>query len=478
MLGCVLRLALLACPLHHYAEGAKLEVGNVMIQGSANACFQSYHFAEEFAEVPVVVAMATEDGSNPGKIRLKGITNASFQACLTEPRPEDGMHSAMGMRFLAASPGVHKLPDGRIFEAGFVETLQRQAAKCRPLDFPKLGWEELRFIHNFGSSPALLTDLQTANNVESNQPSVPWLVVAVSSLTSSSARLALDAVKSFDGQVHVAETVGYIAFDAETSAGQITAPARKECQVGQPLIMRSWKGGHIRDSDGVLELGVGTQIGDWVQWTTALSNGNVVFTSHRSVQLIEDASNNLVLDASQYEWELIQADGGQVSLRSGTKRHLTDDNGVLQLVREDGGDEGWERSQKWTLLDASTFEICQYVVASPSTASRQIPYAVVNSDKVKNMGWTDGGQHFPFGLELSSSDISSFWNRPPVVGSLTTRAGTDGGWLRHDTDKLNSTGAHFRLDETENAAPRHNKHVIACGFLQMGGPGLLCVTCA
>ncbi|CAE7422680.1 unnamed protein product [Symbiodinium natans] len=326
-------LASVACQWCHPAQAGRLEVNRFNVPGAIEGCWETLRFVEAFEEAPVVVALSTMQGPAPAKVRLRAITNHSFQTCITEPMPEDGEHDKMSITFMMASPGVHMLPDGRVFEAGIVETMQRQGASCRPLDFPNKGWEELAFAHSFSEIPAVLTDLQTANNEVSNQPSAPWLVVGVSSLTSSSMRVALDSVKAFDGQVNVPEQIGYIAFDTQASTTQIQVPAKRVCQVGQEILIRSWQGMFLQDQAGVLQ--VASNRDSSARWNTSLSNSKVIFTSHRSVQLSESSANEPILEAQQataQEWTIEGADGGQVFLLSQTNRVLmTNGSGTLEL---------------------------------------------------------------------------------------------------------------------------------------------------
>ena len=439
-------------------QGAgRLEVFRVWVSGSTEACWQTMRFSNAFEEAPVVVAMTTTQGSYPAKIRVRAVTNASFEVCVAEPYlSADASHNVMYASLIAASPGVHRLPDGRIFEAGVVETMQRQAARCRPLDFPNKGWEFVYFSHSFSAPPALLTEVQTANNEVSSAPAVPWLVVGASSVTSSQARLALDSAVAFDGgQINVPEQIGYIAFDSAASTTEMTVPAVRACQVGQEVLIRSWSGEYLQDNNGALELAADAAAsGDSSRWMTSLSNSRVVFTSHRSVRLTETDSFGLALEApsdSGQEWEIVQADGGQVYLFTQSGRKLTDD-GTLQLrpqtVTSSSKDfDYYLPVQRWMLLDASTREPCADVVEAPSTGDRTISYAVMVSEPIADMGWLQGGQLVAFGNTLSN-------DAPLVVASVITREGDDGAWLRQKRDETNSAAAMLRLDEVrfENAS--------------------------
>ena len=441
-------VVLLLQAAHVVCSAGRLEVFRVWVSASADACWQTMRFAEAFDEAPVVVAMTTTQGSTPAKIRIRGVTNASFEVCLSETWETDNPgHNPMYASLIAASLGVHRLPDGRIFEAGFADTTQRQAARCRPLDFPNTGWESVYFAHSFLAPPALLTQVQTANNEVSSRPAIPWLVVGVSSVTSSQASLALDSVVVFDGgQINVPERIGYIAFDSAASTTEITVPAVRACQAGQEVLIRSWSGEYLQDNNGALQLAAAS--GGSSRWTTTLSNSRVVFTSHRSVRLTETDSFGLALEApsdSGQEWEIVQADGGQVFLFTQSGRQLTDDGTLRlwpQIVTGSDDNDIYQPYQRWMLLDASTSEPCPNVVEAPSTADRTISYTVVVSDPIADLGWAQKGQLVAFGHTLSSST-------PLVVASMITRNDGDGGWMRQKRDQTTSMAAKLRIDENK-----------------------------
>ena len=209
------------------AHAGRLEVGVNSVSQDAD-CFQTVTFAEPFVEPPVVVAMPgiAMNVSDPAMIFLRSITEASFEVCLSEPAPRNGSHPAMEVNFVAVSPGVHLLPDGRVVEAGRVQTLQRQAADCRPLDFPHRGWEWVSFLHPFQVPPTCLVMMQTLNNAVTHVPMTPWLVAAIGGINSTGMEVALDSMKNTeDGTVNSPEEIGYIAFDSQpyTNSAEILA---------------------------------------------------------------------------------------------------------------------------------------------------------------------------------------------------------------------------------------------------------------
>ena len=130
---------------HECLASGRFDVRRIPISG--NTGWQDLVFSPAFGATPIVVAMTRGGGSRPAQVRIRSVTSQSFQALVAEPPGlENGTGADMEVDILAVSAGTYHLPDGRTFEAGFVETLQRQAAACRPLDFPKLGWEEFLLV--------------------------------------------------------------------------------------------------------------------------------------------------------------------------------------------------------------------------------------------------------------------------------------------------------------------------------------------
>lgn len=89
----------------------------------------SYHqvtFRQSYVTPPVVVVLATNQGSDPAAIRVRNVTTTGFEAAQVEPANNDGPHAAMTMHYLAVEPGTHELPDGTRILADTISTSSQQ----------------------------------------------------------------------------------------------------------------------------------------------------------------------------------------------------------------------------------------------------------------------------------------------------------------------------------------------------------------
>mmetsp|Transcript_5577 Transcript_5577/g.9269 ORF Transcript_5577/g.9269 Transcript_5577/m.9269 type:complete len:932 (+) Transcript_5577:64-2859(+) len=222
-----LNLGDLQCPS---PAGQFLEVAQISISGTS---WSSFSFKSNFAEPPVVLLLPSAEGGDPATIRVKSITSSGFSAVVAEPEGRDGIHADMTVAYAAISPGVHSLPDGRVIEVGHVQTTTTQAtskSSCRPQGLAS-SWQEVVFQHAFNQEPVFVTTLQTSANEVRNvpqEPSAPWLVVATSGISTSSASVALEMAQAGRQTHSVAapETIGYVAMERGSgsfsdSAGQL-----------------------------------------------------------------------------------------------------------------------------------------------------------------------------------------------------------------------------------------------------------------
>ena len=126
--------------------------------------------------------------------------------------------------YVAAKQGVHTLPDGRVFEAGEVDTMARslnckldklvmyshvpsnlyrpprrfKVSSCSTPTGATESWDTVQ-LQSFTNAPVLVTQIQTANNEEGTVPSgasQPWLTAVANTVTSSSFLVALDSAET------------------------------------------------------------------------------------------------------------------------------------------------------------------------------------------------------------------------------------------------------------------------------------------
>jgi len=111
--------------------------------------FTDVRFASEFQEMPIVFALATNQGSDPSALRIRNVTRNGFSIAQVEPTGNDGPHIAMTIHYLAITPGSHRFPDGTRIVADRVTLSNTQAA-------PGIGgdiwWKPTPFVEDDGGS--------------------------------------------------------------------------------------------------------------------------------------------------------------------------------------------------------------------------------------------------------------------------------------------------------------------------------------
>ena len=112
---------------------------------------------------------APETATRPATVRLRNINTTHFDVIVAVPAGTPAQHNGMWVPYMAAMRGSHTLPDGRLFEAGVVSTMQLQTGDLcsAKRDYPR-GWTAFDFWtadgQSFSYAPAFVASLQTANN--------------------------------------------------------------------------------------------------------------------------------------------------------------------------------------------------------------------------------------------------------------------------------------------------------------------------
>jgi len=203
----IMVLAVLAGFVGSTAFGAlQFEVGTVTASGAKNIGFQ-----EAFSTAPVVVVLATDQGSDPSALRLNNVTTTDFDLTIVEPPNEDGGHADMtNVTYMAMEPGRITNDSGFTFEAG-LHTTSTTIAKSGG------SFDSVNFSSAFDSDPIVLADIQTMRN-ETNSPpsnpSVPWLTTSIESgsIDTSGFNVAMEQAEADGaGTPTTTEDIGYIA---------------------------------------------------------------------------------------------------------------------------------------------------------------------------------------------------------------------------------------------------------------------------
>lgn len=206
-----------------------------------------FEFQHNFPEAPLVFILADSRGGNPAAVRIKDVSPRGFRATLVEPKGNDGPHATQQLSYLAVTPGVHSLPDGRVLEAGSLWTRKQQAGRCRRGGLRR-GWERVNFNHQFDNAPTFITMVQTMTNEDRNIPktwSGPWMTVAATGVRPDSARVSLErAETSRYGKVRDDEMIGYLAI--ESGSGEFRSASGAIVKYGAALSgrkVRGWSNG-------------------------------------------------------------------------------------------------------------------------------------------------------------------------------------------------------------------------------------------
>ncbi|MEM7257726.1 MAG: DUF6701 domain-containing protein [Pseudomonadota bacterium] len=197
---------------HGTQDSKDMEAGSVAIAGTSNTVdWTSVSFPNAFNDVPRIFALPTNQGTLPAALRVRDVTTTGFDIAAVQPPGGTGGHPEMEIDYVAVIPGEHQLANGDVFEVGSIDTALFQDGFSS-----STGTTQVNFATSFSSAPAVLLQIQDINNESGLNPSAvssPWLVTAVTAVSSSQMTLALDRAEASSGSVSVAETIAYFAVE-------------------------------------------------------------------------------------------------------------------------------------------------------------------------------------------------------------------------------------------------------------------------
>ena len=155
---------------------------------------------------PVVFAQSpTAHGGDPAVVRVSNVQTDRFSIRLAEPSNENGFHNAREtVSYLVLEAGQHQLPDGRILEAGKVNTSATVGASVPSQ------WRTVNLSTSFAATPVVLTQIQTQSGAD-------YLQTRQQLIHSGRFQVALQQEESVSSS-HVAETIGYLALESGVGA--------------------------------------------------------------------------------------------------------------------------------------------------------------------------------------------------------------------------------------------------------------------
>ncbi|WP_189397989.1 C25 family cysteine peptidase [Arenicella chitinivorans] len=182
--------------------------------------FTTITFDAEFASPPNVFVMTEENAANadPCTIRIRNITTTGFDAACHEPINADRASGGMIFEYVAVQDGTTSVPLSTSGTVDFVSSCQEISAQqygpnCAAcsgaqsyvgVTFPGGG---------FTAAPALLTQVQTTNNLVSGEPVFLDTAVRQGSLSATGFDLSLDQMEAGTGPLASTEEVCYLAVE-------------------------------------------------------------------------------------------------------------------------------------------------------------------------------------------------------------------------------------------------------------------------
>ncbi|MEO0534037.1 MAG: CAP domain-containing protein [Cyanobacteria bacterium P01_A01_bin.123] len=143
----------------------------------------------------VIVSDPSLNGSDPAAIRLRNITDSTFQVRLQEPNYKDGKHTNESVSYLVMEAGDWELADGTRLSAG-TRNSNRLTSK---------GFDSVN-LTGFESAPTVLSQVQTFNGGD-------WVTTRTTGQTSNGFKVAMQEEEALNQGTHVQETIGWLAVD-------------------------------------------------------------------------------------------------------------------------------------------------------------------------------------------------------------------------------------------------------------------------
>ncbi|ASC71580.1 uncharacterized protein XM38_025320 [Halomicronema hongdechloris C2206] len=158
-----------------------------------NHQWQTILLDESYINPVVIVSDPTLNGSDPAAIRLRKVTQDSFQIRLQEPNYKDGKHINESVSYLVIEAGDWTLADGTRISAG-----QHQSDRLTSKGFDAID------LTGFDSTPAVLSQVQTFNGSD-------WVTTRTTGQSANGFQLAMQEEEARNNGGHVDETIGWLA---------------------------------------------------------------------------------------------------------------------------------------------------------------------------------------------------------------------------------------------------------------------------
>ncbi|MEC8474026.1 MAG: S8 family serine peptidase [Planctomycetota bacterium] len=169
--------------------------------------WKTINLPNNFVNPVVVAGGATRDGGHQGVVRVRNLTNDSFQIRFQEWDYRDGRHTTENIGFLVVEAGVHRLTDGTNLVAGSV-------------DLTNESFRTVAFGTTFSTSPLIISQVMTNNDSAA-------VTERIRNITTEDFQIQLNEEEAAD-RLHGTEKVGFIAIDTGiATSGNISLNALK-----------------------------------------------------------------------------------------------------------------------------------------------------------------------------------------------------------------------------------------------------------
>lgn len=169
--------------------------------------WKTINLPNNFVNPVVVAGGATRDGGHQGVVRVRSVTNNSFQIRFQEWDYRDGRHTTEDIGFLVIEAGVHRLTDGTNLVAGSV-------------DLTNESFRTTAFGTTFVTAPLIISQVMT-----NNDPAA--VTERIRNISTEDFQIQLNEEEAAD-RLHGTEQVGFIAIDTGiATSGNISLNALK-----------------------------------------------------------------------------------------------------------------------------------------------------------------------------------------------------------------------------------------------------------
>lgn len=165
-------------------------------------------FMMPLPETPVIITgIPTTNGTQPGVIQVRNVTNSNFQIQFKEWNYLDLFHLQESAGYIALLPGTYQLEDGGVLEVGSFQISDTG------------NWQSIELANSFDDNPSVFLTIQTMNGGDTVTP-------RIRNISDHSFEVALFEQESLMHSDHLLENVGYLAIYSPDKTGLMSVSSQ------------------------------------------------------------------------------------------------------------------------------------------------------------------------------------------------------------------------------------------------------------